>query len=92
MIKVLCYTMIISDRADRSDPGGLKEYVKHKVGQRTSIYHVGTDKGPLVIGRGSSPIYWGFRRKKPNFVPPYFSVSKMLKPDRPQPFSTFPNR
>ena len=50
MIKVICYNMIISDRADRSDPGGLKEHVGHKVGQRRSVYHVETDKGPLVIG------------------------------------------
>ena len=48
-MKVICYNMIISDRADRSDPGGLKEHVGHEVGQRTSIYHVGTDKAPLVI-------------------------------------------
>ena len=29
-------------------------------------------------GRGSSPIY-----RETNFVPPYFSVTKILKPDRP---------
>ena len=50
MIKVICYNIVISDRADRSDPGGLEEHVGHEVGRRTSIYHVGTDKGPLVIG------------------------------------------
>ena len=42
--------MVISDRPDRSNPGGLMEYVGHKIGWRTSIYHIGTDKGPLVIG------------------------------------------
>ena len=50
MIKGICYNMIISDRADRSNPGGLKEYVGHGVGRYKSISHIGTDKGPLVIG------------------------------------------
>ena len=40
----------LSDRADRSDPGGLMEYAKHTMRQRTSIYNVGTDKGSVVIG------------------------------------------
>ena len=42
--------MVISDRADRSDPGCLMEYAGQEVGRRTIIYHVGTDKGPLAIG------------------------------------------
>ena len=49
MIKGICYDMVISDRAARSYPGGLMEYVGHKVGWHTRIYNVGTDKGPLVI-------------------------------------------
>ena len=48
--KGICYNMVISDRADRSDPGDLMEYAGHEVGQRTSIYNLGTNKGPLVIG------------------------------------------
>ena len=45
MIKGIGLNMVISDRADRSDPGGLMEYAKHTMRQRTSIYNVGTDKG-----------------------------------------------
>ena len=35
------------------------------------------------LGIGGPAQYIGFFEKKPNFVPPYFSVSKILKPDRP---------
>ena len=42
--------MVISDRANRSYPGGLVEYAGHKVGRRTSIYNVGTAEGSIVIG------------------------------------------
>ena len=49
MIIGICYNMVICDRADGSNPRGLMEYAGHEVGRRRSIYHVGTDKGPLVI-------------------------------------------
>ena len=42
--------MVISNRAARSNPGSLMEYAGHKVGRCTSIYNIGNDKVPLVIG------------------------------------------
>ena len=49
VIKDIGFNMVISDRADRSNPGGLMEYAGHAMGWRTSIYNVVTDKGPLAI-------------------------------------------
>ena len=62
------------------------------------LFHVRQRRGrchhlcPQTPGLGGPAKYIGFfEKKKSNFVPPYFSVSKILKPDRRWPFSTFPN-
>ena len=43
--------MVISERDYRSDPGCLVEIRRGTMEQCTRIYHVGSDKDPLVIGK-----------------------------------------
>ena len=50
MIKGICYTIVTSDRETTGAILDVSWNTLDTMGRRTRIYHVGSDKDPLVIG------------------------------------------